>query len=165
MHRTVIALLLLLTALTAVADDAAECRAGAGTFLTGVVVDAPRFTHGRFRKGVELSHTHLRVLSDRDGKLYDVAIDNLFSTGYDAKTPGIPPALRTIRHQDRVAVCGAPFSRGSGMHWVHPTCGHRPDPEHPNGFLKRIGPDGKPSPNLEANTNFCPLFSTGFFTP
>jgi hypothetical protein len=165
MHRTVIALLLLLTTLTARADDAAECRAGAGSFLTGVVVDPPKFTHGRFRKGVELSHTHLHVLSDRDGKIYDIAIDNLFSTGYDGKTPGIPPALRTIHPHDRVAVCGAPYSRGNGIHWVHPTCGHRPNPDHPNGFLKHIGPDGTPSPNLEANTNFCPIFQTGFFTP
>ena len=165
MHRTIIALLLLLTALTAAADDAAQCRAGAGTFLTGVVVDAPKFTHGRFRKGIELSHTHLSVLSDRDGKIHDVAVDNLFATGYDASTPGIPPALRAIRPHDRVEVCGAPYVRGNGIHWVHPTCGVRPEPQHPNGFLKRIEPDGRPSPNLEANTNFCPIFHTGFFTP
>jgi hypothetical protein len=156
---------LLSTALGALADDAAQCRAGGGIFLTGVVADQPRFTHGRFRKGVELTHTHLRVLSDRDGRIVDVAVDNLFATAYDAATPGIPPALRTIHPHDRVAVCGAPYSRGTGIHWVHPTCGSRPDAQHPNGFLKRIAPDGKPSANLEANTNFCPLFHTGFFTP
>jgi hypothetical protein len=165
MRRAGIGLLLLLTALGASADDAAQCRADAGTYLIGIVVGPPKFAHGRFRKGIELSHTHLRVQSDRDSKIYDIAVDNLFTAGYDGRTPGIPPALRSIHPNDRVEVCGAPYSRGNGIHWVHPTCGHRPNPEHPNGWLKVIEPDGHASPNLESNTSFCPLFQTGFFVP
>lgn len=165
MHRTGTALLLLLTTLAAAADDAAECRAGEGSYLSGVVVGPPKFAHGRFRKGVELSHTHLLLQSDRDGKTYDVAIDNVFADGYDGRTPGIPPPLNAIRPRDRLEVCGALYTKGNGMHWVHPTCGRRPNPHEPNGWIKRIGPDGTPSANLEGNTSFCPLFQTGSFAP
>ena len=69
---------------TARADEAAQCRANAGTFLTGNVTQGPTFAPGHLHKGVELSHTHLTLLSDQDGRSYHVAIDNVFATGYDA---------------------------------------------------------------------------------
>lgn len=165
MHRSAIGLALLLTALGAAADEAGDCRAGAGTYMTGVVVGGPRFAHGRFRKGIELSHTHLRLQSDGDGRVYDVAIDNVFATGYDSGKGGIPAPLNAINVNDRMGVCGALYTRGTGIHWVHPNCGHSPNPSQPNGWLKRLGPGGTPSANFEGNTSFCPLFQNGYFVP
>ena len=65
------------------ADEAAMCSAAAGVYRTGTVVKAPKFAHGQFRKGVELSHTHIRMKADQDGKEYDVAIDNVFASGFE----------------------------------------------------------------------------------
>jgi hypothetical protein len=158
MYRSLIALLLGLAAAAASADDAADCRAGAGTFMTGVVVAPPKFAHGRFRKGIELSHTHLKLREDRSGRVYDVAVDNVFSPGYDRNKATIPPPLNTVRVNDRLEVCGAPYTRGTGIHWVHPNCGRRPTPDHPEGWIKRLAPDGRPGENLEGSTKFCPLF-------
>ena len=51
------------------ADEAALCRANGGTYLTGRVTQGPTFAPGHVHKGVELSHTHLTLLSDQDGAL------------------------------------------------------------------------------------------------
>lgn len=159
MRRPILALVLALASVAAFADDAATCAAGSGTYLTGVVVDQPRFAHGRFREGIELSHTHLRVRDDRSGQVYDVAIDNVFAAGYDPGKASIPAPIDAIRSEDRVAVCGASYtSGGAGIHWVHPNCSGRPDSGHPNGFLKRIDRGGKSSDNLESSTSYCRLF-------
>jgi hypothetical protein len=158
MNRSLIALLLALATATAAADEAADCRAGAGTFMTGVIVGPPKFAHGRYRKGIELSHTHLKLREDRSGQVYDVAIDNVFVPGYVQGKATIPPPLNTIHVNDHVEVCGAPYTRGNGIHWVHPNCGRRPSPDHPEGWLKRLAPDGTPGVNLTGNTQFCPIF-------
>jgi hypothetical protein len=163
MSRALIALLLGLATAAASADEATECRAGGGTLLTGVVVGAPKFAHGRFRKGIELSHTHVRLREDRSGQDYDVAIDNVFAPGYDRGKAAVPPPLDAIRVNDRLEVCGARYTRGNGIHWVHPTCGRRPTPEQPNGWLKRLAPDGTPGGNLEGSTAYCPLFQSGYY--
>ena len=91
---------------TAHADEAAQCRAHAGTFLTGRVTEGPTFGPGHLQKGVELSHTHLTLLSDQDGRSYHVAIDNVFATGYDAAGESVPAPLSTIRTGDRLELCG-----------------------------------------------------------
>ncbi|TFW28881.1 hypothetical protein [Massilia horti] len=159
MRRPILVLAMLLATATALADDAATCAAGSGTYLTGVVVDPPRFAHGSFRRGIELSHTHLRVRPDGRGQVYDVAIDNVFASGYDPAKATIPAPIDSIQKNDRVAVCGATYTTGGpGIHWVHPNCRGKSDPAHPNGFLKRIGPDGKASGNLESSTNYCSWF-------
>jgi hypothetical protein len=160
-----LALLVSLIPLPALADEAAICRSGEGSYLSGVVVSPPKFAHGRFRKGVELSHTHLRLRADQDGRVYDVAIDNVFATGYDQHESGIPAPLNGIRVNDRIEACGVLYAKGDGIHWVHPTCGRRATPQQPNGWLKRVAPDGKPSANFEGNTNYCPLFVGGYFVP
>ena len=73
-----------------------------------------------FAKGVELSHTHLTLLSDQDGRSYHVAIDNVFATGYDAAGESVPAPLSTIRTGDRLELCGKLFTRGGlGIDWVH----------------------------------------------
>jgi hypothetical protein len=160
-----LALLLSLMPLSALADEAAICHSGAGTYLSGVVVSPPKFAHGRFRKGVELSHTHLRLRADQDGRVYDVAIDNVFASGYEKGQRGVPAPIDGIRVNDRIEACGALYTKGDGIHWVHPTCGRRATPNQPNGWLKQVAPDGTPSANFEGNTTWCPLFTGGYFVP
>src|SRR5260370_1867949 len=126
---------------TARADEAAQCRAHAGTFLTGNVTQGPTFAPGHSHKGVELSHTHLTLLSDQDGLSYHVAIDNAFATGYDAAGESIPAPLSTIRTGDRLALCGKLFTRGGlGIDWVHTNCLTRPTPPQPHAHLNILAP-------------------------
>jgi len=95
------------------ADDVAQCRTNAGTYLTGSVTKAPTFARGHAREGVELSHSHLTLLSDQDGRSYDVvAIDNVFATGYDAAGGRVPVPISTIRTGDRLELCGKLFTGG-----------------------------------------------------
>jgi hypothetical protein len=141
------------------ADEAARCRANAGTYLTGSVIEAPSFRPGHPRDGVELSHTHLTLLSDRDGQSYDVAIDDVFATGYDAAGESVPAPLSTIRTGDRLELCGKLFTHGGlGIDWVHTNCGGRPNRRQPDGWLKVLAPDGAPGPNLEASQEYCRLW-------
>lgn len=149
-------LILLIAAMPwAFADDKADCAAGQGTYLTGSVTKAPWFKHGYYRKGVELSHTHLLMQADQDGKVYDVAIDNVFAEDY-APAPVVPASLRGIAVHDRLAVCGQTYP--GGIHWVHTDCGATPTPHSPNGFLKRIGEGGMAGDNLEGAQARCKIF-------
>jgi hypothetical protein len=151
--------ILCLAAGTARADGASQCQANAGTYLTGKVTRDPTFTRGHLRNGVELSHTHLTLLSDQDGRSYHVAIDNVFATGYDAAGESIPAPLSTIRTGDRLELCGKLFTRGGlGIDWVHTNCGRTPRPPQPDGWLKLLAPDGTPGPNLEASQEYCRLW-------
>ena len=144
---------------TVLADEPAQCRANGGSYLTGKVITGPAFAPGHPRDGVELSHTHLRLLSDRDGRSYDVAIDNVFATGYDAAGEGVPAPLSTIRIGDRLEICGRLFARGGrGIDWVHTNCGARPSNAQPDGWLKVVGPDGTPGLNLESSQEYCRLW-------
>jgi len=143
----------------AIADEASACRAGAGTYITGTVLTAPRFAGGVRRDGVELSHTHLVLTADRDGRVYDVAIDNVFAPGYDPAARTIPAPLDTIRKGDRLELCGRLYDRGGpGIHWVHTNCGASPRPDRPDGWVKRLAPDGTPGDNLEGAMRYCSLW-------
>ena len=141
------------------ADEAAQCRAQAGTYLTGSVTARPTFTPGHTHKGVELSHTHLTLLSDQDGRSYDVAIDNVFAAGYDAAGERVPAPLSTLRTGDRLEVCGKLFTRGRlGIDWVHTDCGETPTARQPDGWVKVLDANGTPGPNLEASQEYCRLW-------
>lgn len=141
------------------ADEAAQCRANAGTFLTGNVTRGPTFAPGHLQNGVELSHTHLTLLSDQDGRSYHVAIDNVFAAGYDAAEESVPAPLSTIRTGDRLELCGKLFTRGGlGIDWVHANCGNRPSTARPDGWLRVLAPDGSPGPNLEDSHEYCRLW-------
>ncbi|WP_295997148.1 hypothetical protein [Rugamonas sp.] len=150
----------LLAALSAPAraDEHSACKAAAGSYLSGVVMTPPAFAHGQFRHGVELSHTHVSLRADQDGRVYDVAMDNVFATGFQAGRTGIPPPLNTIRVNDRLQLCGQLYSKGVGIHWVHTNCGAKPTPAHPDGWVKHVHSDGTLSTNGESNTHYCPLF-------
>ncbi len=139
------------------ADDAAQCQAAAGTYLTGVVLEKPTFAHGSRLHGVELSHTHIKVRGDADARTYDVAVDDVFASGYRPRQDDVPAPLDQIRTGDRLSLCGIPYQ--GGMHWVHTNCGDSPSPRDPDGWLKEIAPDGTTGPNLEASPTYCYLWA------
>jgi hypothetical protein len=152
-------ILLLFAAGAAYANEAAQCRANGGAYLAGRVTEAPTFAPGHARDGVELSHTHLRLLSDEDGQSYDVAIDNVFASGYDAAGESVPAPLSTIRSGDRLELCGKLYEHGApGIDWVHTNCGETPAPSNPDGWLKVVADDGTAGPNLEASPEYCRLW-------
>lgn len=162
-HLLCAGLALLAATASARADNAQACRAAAGSFLTGVVVAPPRFAHGQFRKGVELSHTHLTLRADQDGRQYDVAIDNVFASGYQPRGHGggVPAPLDAIRVNDRLELCGQLYTRGGpGIHWVHTNCGKQPQPNRPDGWIKHLAANGKAGDNLEGNMDNCSLFQS-----
>lgn len=141
------------------ADESAACDKAGGSFLTGKVLKGPSFAHGQFRKGVELSHTHLSVLADQDGRTYDVAIDNVYASGYDAARATVPAPLNTIQVSDRVELCGQLYTRGVGIHWVHSNCGAKPSHATPDGWLKVLAANGAPGQNYEGSEEYCKLFN------
>ena len=141
------------------ADEAAECQANAGSYLTGIVTAGPAFVGGHLRKGVELSHTHLRLRSDQDQRSYDVAIDNVFASGYDAAGENVPEPLSSIRVGDHLALCGQLYAHdGPGIHFVHTNCGDEPAAADPNGWVKILATNGTPGPNLEDSGKYCGLW-------
>jgi hypothetical protein len=140
------------------ADDRDACASNAGTLLTGAVISAPRFVHGHDLRGVELSHTHVRLRGD-DGQIYDIAIDDIFANGYDQAGESVPAPLSQIRPSDHLELCGKPYaSGGPGMDWVHTNCGDPPTPDRPDGWVKLTGPDGTSGSNLESNQEYCHLW-------
>jgi len=153
-----VAILLGCAASPVLADAQSDCRAAAGNLLTGVVVSEPAFAAGKSRRGTELSHTHVSLKADQDGRVYDVAIDNVFATGYDSAGESVSADLDKIHKGTRLELCGQLYSHGIGIHWVHPNCGDRPTEAEPDGWAKIVNPDGSLSPNLEANGKYCGLW-------
>ncbi len=140
------------------ASEQDACAFNKGRLLIGTVASAPRFAQGHDRRGVELSHTHVRLRGD-DGQYYDIAIDNVFADGYDQAGEQVPAPLSEIKRGDRLEVCGKPYtSGGRGMDWVHTSCGDRPRPNAPDGWVKVLGPNGVPGPNLESSQKYCRLW-------
>jgi hypothetical protein len=161
MKRIVFAVLLAAAGSAAMADERQACQAVDGSYLTGVVVKGPKFVHGQYRQGVELSHTHLKLRADQDRQVYDVAIDNVFANGYQQGGRDVPAPIDTIREGDRLSLCGELYDRGVGIHFVHTNCGETPSASHPDGWIRIVDGSGRAGPNLEGNGSFCPLFVHG----
>jgi hypothetical protein len=140
------------------ADPAADCQAAAGSYMIGVVTSGPRFWRGHPQRGVELSHTHIRVRSDTDQSVYDVAMDNVFAAGYDQAGEHVPAPLSQVAVGDHLELCGQLYPDGTGIHWVHTNCGDTPAASEPDGWVKEIAADGTRGPNLEASTQYCSLW-------
>lgn len=154
-----VAILLAWAASPAWADAQSDCRAAAGSLLTGVVVSEPAFAAGRSRRGIELSHTHLSLKADRDGRVYNVAIDNVFAADYGSAEKSVPASLDKIHMGTRLELCGHFYGHGIGIHWVHTNCDDRPTKAKPNGWTKIVNPDGSRGPNLAANSEYCGLWA------
>ena len=160
MNRLLLAILFSIAAAwPALADEESACHAASGSYVTGIVLTTPQFRAGGKRKGVELSHTHLSLKADQDGKTYDVAIDNVFAAGYDKAHRKVPAPLNTIRKGDRLGLCGQLYASGGvGIHWVHTNCGVAPSPDQPDGWVKKLAADGTPRGNFEGATKYCRLW-------
>jgi hypothetical protein len=159
MFRKLFSVLVILgTAGPALADPEGDCRAAAGSYVTGIVVSEPVFRHGTPRQGVELSHTHFTVKADKDSRLYDVAADNVFAAGYDQAGASVPLPLTAIHGGARVELCGQLYPEGGGIHWVHTNFGDTPSSAEPDGWLRIVEEDGAPGGNLASSTEYCRLW-------
>jgi hypothetical protein len=141
------------------ADDRSDCAAADATLLTGIVIAAPTFASGKPLRGIPLSHTHIQVRGDSDGKTYDLAVDDVFAAGYDPRSAVVPPPLSAIVVGEHLEACGLPYA--GGMHWVHTNCGATPTVQDPNGWLKIIDAAGVAGPNLEDSQTYCYLWPQG----
>ena len=161
LKKSLIALLFSLPALSATASEQSSCAANGGSFLTGTVTSAPRYASGSSIKGVMLSHTRLYLRADQDGKSYDVAMDNVYATDYVKNSHTMPASLAAIRVNDRLELCGATYTSGTGIHWVHSNCNATPTTAKPNGWVKHLGANSTPGANLERSQNYCYLWNQG----
>ncbi|MGE4480604.1 MAG: hypothetical protein AB7D48_02265 [Acidocella sp.] len=161
MTRWLIALAWLCAAPAAWADEARQCTAQGGTYLTGTIAHGPFYVRARqYKHGVALSHTKI-LLRGEDGQTYDIRADNVFAAGYDAAPGDVPAPLSNLRPGDRLSLCGKLYRANSGrmgMDWVHTNCGAPPRHGAPDGWLKEIGPDAKPGRNLEGSEEYCGLW-------
>ncbi len=142
--------------IAALADERSECAAGNGSLLVGTVLARPTFVAGKSLQGIALTHTHVRIRADADGKIYDLAVDDVFASGYQPQTATVPAPLNTITVGQRLEACGLPYV--GGMHWVHNNCGDVPTPHDPNGWLKVVDASGTAGPNLEDSQKYCYLW-------
>jgi hypothetical protein len=142
------------------ADPAADCAAGAGQYVVGTLLSAPKFASGHRQNGTELSHSLATLKSDGDGKTYQVAMDNVFASGYDQANAArrVPAPLDSLERGDRVELCGRLFSNPLGIHWVHTNCGERPTASAPDGWIRKLDNTGAAGNNLENSTEYCGLW-------
>jgi hypothetical protein len=112
-----------------------------------------------FETGVELSHTHVTLQADQDGQLYDVAMDNVFASGYDATGEGVPSPLSSIAVGDKLELFGELYQKGGvGNPWVHTDCGTPRAATAPDGWAEIVEADGAHGPNLEGSEAYCKLW-------
>jgi hypothetical protein len=160
MKNSFIALLMVSASLSAAATEQSLCAAAKGVLLTGTVTSAPKFTAASTTiQGVKLSHTHVRLVADQDGKNYDVAIDNVFAVDYVKNSSAVPPSLAAIKVNDRLELCGEPYTSGVGIHWVHTNCNAAPRATAPDGWVKHISTSGGIGSNLERSQTYCYLWN------
>ena len=157
MNKSLIALFLMSLSLAAGASELSNCTAAGGAMITGPVVTGPTFASGSSLKGVELSHTHVHVRADQDGKTYDVAMDNVYAVDYVKNAKSVPKSLAAIKVNDRLEMCGAKYTSGVGIHWVHNNCGDKPTKSAPNGWVKEMSSSSVGS-NLERSQTYCYLW-------
>jgi hypothetical protein len=152
---------LLSQAFLAQASELSLCTAADGAMLTGTVTKAPTFAAAKTTiKGIKLSHTHLTLRADQDGKSYDVAMDNVFALDYVKNASAMPKSLAAIKLNDRLELCGAKYTGGDvGIHWVHTNCGDTPATTAPDGWVKTIAANGAIGANLERSQTYCYLWN------
>lgn len=154
--------ILFLTApsLSAMASDQTNCSAAGGAYLTGVVATAPKFASASTTlQGVKLSHTHVTLKSDQNGRLYDVAMDNVYAVDYVKNANAMPKSLAALKIGDHLELCGQLYTSGGlGIHWVHDNCNQPPSSAAPNGWVEKLTATGSAGPNLERSQAYCYLW-------
>lgn len=149
---------------SAFAADSQACQVNGGTLFVATIVSAPVYKSGSSQQGVELSHTHVNAVpigqKASTTNTYDVAMDNVFASGYDSAQPynQVPSPLTQLKIGQNVEFCGQPYSGGGGIHWVHTNCGDTPTSSEPNGSVRIINADGSLGANLENATEYCYLW-------
>lgn len=143
-------------------ENASQCQAQGGTYLSGIIVAGPFFVPARKElQGVALSHTKI-ILHARQGQIYDIRADNVFAAGYDnAGAHTVPAPLSTLAVGDQLSLCGRVYKTKielMGMDWVHTNCGDPATPNAPNGWLKQITSPMVTGPNLEGSEEYCHLW-------
>jgi len=160
MKRSLIALFAATLSFGAWADGQSDCDAAQGSYLTGTVVSAPTFARATSSiQGVKLSHTHVSLRADQDGQVYDVAMDNVYASDFVRNASTMPRSLAAIKVNDRLELCGALYTSGVGIHWVHSNCGATPASNAPDGWVKHFNKDGSVGSNLEGSENYCYLWN------
>jgi hypothetical protein len=160
LKKTIIALLVLSQSLFAYASEQTTCTANKGSYITGTVTSSPQFaTSSTTIQGIKLTHTRLYLRADQDGKSYDVAMDNVYAVDYVKNSTSMPPSLAAIKVNSRLSLCGAKYTSGTGIHWVHSNCGAVPTTSAPNGSVKVISSTGSVGLNLERSQNYCYLWN------
>lgn len=161
MKNALIATLLLGLCLGACASEQSTCTStNKGAFLTGTVTSAPKFAAAtQTIDGVKLSHTKLNLRADQDGKVYEVAMDNVYAVDYVKNSSSMPASLAAIKVNDRLELCGAKYTSGTGIHWVHSNCGDVPTTSAPNGWVKKFSSSGSVGSNLERSQTYCYLWN------
>lgn len=160
MKKFLSVLFLMVPSLYATASDQSACSAAGGAYLTGIVATAPKFASASTTlQGVKLSHTHVTVKSDQNGKLYDVAMDNVYAVDYVKNANSIPKSLAAIKIGDHLELCGQLYTSGGlGIHWVHDNCNVPPTSSTPNGWVEELAANGTAGVNLERSTAYCYLW-------
>ena len=160
MNKALIAFFLSGLSLSAMATDATNCKAAGGALLTGVTTTAPKFAAAsETLQGIKLSHTHVTLKSDANGKSYDVAMDNVYAFDYVKNSTAIPKSLAAIKVGTHLELCGDLYTSGSaGIHWVHDNCGDKPSTSDTNGWTK-IVTNGVVGSNLEGSQTYCYLWN------
>lgn len=159
MKHFCLAALLCTACVPAFAQNAAECAANDGQYLSGVVTKKPYWVAASETiQGVQLSHTHVTIRSDANSKLYDVAIDNVFNPTWVKNSSKIPSNLTPIVLGTHLSLCGLLYTSGGlGIHWVHDSCGDTSS-ANPNGWTE-IVTGGTAGANLENSETYCYLFN------
>lgn len=160
MNKTLIALFLTSLSLSAMATDATNCQAAGGAYVTGVVTKAPYFAAASTTlQGIKLTHTHVSIKADQDGKTYDVAMDNVYAVDYVKNSSSMPKSLAAIKTGNHLELCGELYtSGGPGIHWVHDNCNVTPTKTTPNGWTS-IVTNGVVGANLERSQTYCYLWN------
>ena len=160
MKKTLLALMLVVPALYAQADEQSDCDAAGGSYISGTVVSGPRFARAtQTLQGVQLSHTHIQVQADQDGQTYDVAMDNVYAGDYKLNSRYVPTSFKDFAVGTQVSMCGALYTSGVGIHWVHNNCGANPSSSQPDGWIKQMYSDGSVSDSYTASQAYCYLWN------
>lgn len=139
---------------------ASLCQSAGGYYQYGTVNSPPKSDYAAVTnykaateslEDIPLSHTHIEITSAIDGKIYDVAIDNVFADGYNPFSYVVPSNYtQNLTAGSTIYLCSGNLSQvpypvneadsnpfaTQGFDWVHTNCVASGYPSlFDNGFL------------------------------